>query len=380
MTTFLPALGVLLVLAVGTTMTGRLLAGVFNIRLLRRLTPESLAVSAFLGTGTWALGFGWCSYAHLTGKQALPVMGGAAALLLVTLIAQRRLNWLVPPTHLKVWLLVSAIFFLGALINMLPLLLGDSFNPYNDCFYYISNAEYLREHSFGIPCLPDPSQPIHAMVTGCQQMGHHMGAMFLLGLVKCLFPFFLSLDLFPVVMTWGVILNLGGVLVLCRWTLRLSPGYAAAVVCLTAVTVNPLWLSASYGFFSQVHGTAALSFALALVSRLYAPINWRFGCAFLFGMTGAILLTMYSELTLILAMGRPGLFHPECVASAMGGPPDSLPALCWDYLAGARFAGQHRIRSRLSFVTHDLARSRCGVASPVVNPDLLGLRHGSQTL
>jgi hypothetical protein len=69
-----------------------------------------------------------------------------------------------------------------------------------------------------------------------------------------------------------------------------------------AAGVNPLIFPVHNGFFSQVYGTAALSFALAVLGRMYARSQWTFGGAVLLAAAAAFLLSMYSELSPFFAV------------------------------------------------------------------------------
>src|SRR5688500_9956129 len=70
MSVSLQLLTVLIALAAVATATGLAFARLFRIPLLRRLTPETLAVPAFLGTGLLALAFGWGSYLNLPAAES----------------------------------------------------------------------------------------------------------------------------------------------------------------------------------------------------------------------------------------------------------------------------------------------------------------------
>lgn len=303
MATFLEAFGVTALLGLVATLTGRLLAVALDMRLLRRPGPESLLASAFLGTGFLALAYGWASYLGLPAPDCLLVVG----LLLLGLAAfsavKGRLGEVIrlPRPRLFTALVVLA---LGARVaaSLLSLALGRCYYPLCDTMFYVVTAEWLQGHGFGTPPTPDPHQPAHFLIMSFQTISHRMGPMFLLALVRAAVPFRSAAELYLPVMAWGTALNVAGVFLLARWALRVPRLHAAAGAVAVAVAVNSLNYSATSGFFCQVYGTAALAFNLALLSRLLAPANWRPGHAALAGITFSALLSMYSELSPVLAL------------------------------------------------------------------------------
>jgi hypothetical protein len=302
MMAFLVLLGILAMVGVGATLTGRAIAGVANIRLLRRPTPETMAISALIGTGAWSLVFGWFSYAGLAAPQALLGWAVALAVLMIVLAKRRRLAWLALPSRPSVVLPILALFLLAATVYMLPVALGYCYSPFNDSSNYICIAQYLQRHGFGGVCLTDGSQPLHEFIRTFQDIGHRMGAMFLLAWLRAMLPRLNEFELFPAMIAWGAILNLGGVFVVCRWSFRLSRPYATLAAAITVAMANPLYFSAANGFLSQVYGTATLLAAIAVISRLSARSRWRFANAFLFALVSVTLLSMYSEIVPVLAI------------------------------------------------------------------------------
>jgi hypothetical protein len=307
MTAFLLTLGLVALLAAGTTLTGRALAGAFGMRWLRRATPEAVIVSAFLGTGVWLLVFGCCSHAGLPAPRAALGVGVVVGLLGLTLAVRGRLAWLLPRVRPSVAAGLLGVCLLGAALDLLPVLWGNGLWPINDSLCYISIAEWLQSSGFGTPCPLPPEQPVYQYVAPFQHGGWRMGAVFLLALVRSLLPGFLTLEVYPAVLAWGVLLNLGGIFVLCRWALRLPRWGAAAAAVVAAVALNPLYCASLHGFFCTVYGTAALALALAVLARLQTAGNWRRDNAVLFATATATLLSVYSELLPVLAIA--GLVH-----------------------------------------------------------------------
>jgi hypothetical protein len=292
--------GVVAVLAAAAALTGRAMAGVFRIRMLRRPTPENWMASLFLGTAVLTLGFGTCSY---LGLRALPATAVTAALCaaLTALRALMRPAFAPPPG--RRWLAgaaVAAPCLLGVVATLSPLIAGDTFSFHNDAWFYSDVADWLQSHGYADDCPPEPQDPMSECIGTIKRTHHRMGPMFLLALVRSVSPVPRSLYVFPAVMAWGVALGIAGVYLLCRWSFRCSPGCAFTAALLTA-GVNPLSYSAGNGFFCQVYGTAALSFGLAVLGRLYARTHWTFGGAALFATAAALLVSVYSELSPFLA-------------------------------------------------------------------------------
>jgi hypothetical protein len=280
-----------------------MLSVALNAPLVRRPGPESVLMSAFLGTGFLMLAYGWGSYLGLAAPQCLVsvvvLLSGLAAIL----AWQRRLGEVFrrPRPGWYAGLLVAAM---GARVvtYILPMGLGSCYHPYCDTGPYIAVGEWLQGHGFGTPASPDPHQPVHSLIQMLQYLNHRMGPMFLLALIRAALPFRIAAELFPVVMAWGTALNVAGIFVLARWGLGVPRFFAAVGTAAVAGAFTSLNYSSAAGFLCQVYGTAALAFGLGLLSRLLVPANWRPGNAALFGLSCAALLTMYSELAPILAL------------------------------------------------------------------------------
>jgi hypothetical protein len=299
MAPWVPLIGVLLALGLGATACGRMCAAALHVQLLRRPTTESLAMSAFLGTGALILVFGWWSYAGCAAPWCLLGVAITFAALWGVLVCQGYSSPLSRRFRMQPWITLGTLCVLAVLCQTMPQLVTNSFVPFNDTFCYVSIAEWLQHYGFGSPCSPDPTQPLNAVIIEFQT-GLRIGAMFLLALVEGVFSHFQAIDLIPIVMAWGVILNVLGVFVLCRWSMRIPNAFAIAVASLVAVTSNPLCFSSTNGFFCQVYGTASLSFGLAIISRLCSRVHWRTGNALLFGAAGSVLISVYSELAPVL--------------------------------------------------------------------------------
>jgi hypothetical protein len=293
--------GVVAVLAAAAVLTGRAMAGVFRIRLLRRPTPENWIASLFLGTAVLTLGFGTCSY---LGLRALPSTAVTATLCVVMIGLRAIMRPTFAIASARRWLTgtaVAAPCLLGIAATLSPLIVGDSFCLHNDSWFYNSVADWLQSHGFSDDSTLDPQDPVDQCLIMVKSIDHRMGVMFLLALVRSVSPVPRALYVYPAVMAYGVGLGIAGVYLLSRWAFRCTPGCAFTAALLSA-GVNPLIFSAHNGFFSQVYGTAALSFSLAVLGRLYARPHWTFGGAVLLAAAVAFLVSMYSELSPFLAV------------------------------------------------------------------------------
>jgi hypothetical protein len=298
----LQLLGVVATLALGTTLTGRLLCAVWGVTWLRRLTPENFAAAALLGTGTWILLFSACTYLGLTAPWAACVLACFLALLLTLLAVRRRWDWLRPPPPSWATLGLGAACGLAVFVAFLPLLVGNCVSLMHDAFTYICISEWLQAHGFGTPCAQDPTQTAFIQVWFYQTSWWRIGAIFFLALTQALFPVLRAGELYQAVIAWGVVLNVCGVYLLGRWCLRLSRPFATTAAVVLAGTANPLYSGALNGYLPQTYGLAFLALILVLLARLRAGVCWGAGTASLLGLASAALISVYNEMAPLLAV------------------------------------------------------------------------------
>jgi hypothetical protein len=289
-------------LGIVAILVGRLVAVACRMPLLKRRGPESLLACAFLGTGTLILAYGWGSWAGLPARHCLFVVGAMCAVLAAFLVGQGRLREVVrlPSPRLPA---VCAALALAApvAVFLAPLILGGGYWPYSDAIAYTGTGEWLQNHGYGPP--PEPiQQPVDHVAAGLRGMHHRMGPMYLLALLRSALPFLHSFELYPVVMGWGAALNIAGIFLLCRWTFRLSRYEALGGALVVGVAFNSLCLATTLGFLCQVYGTAVLAFLLALLSRLLAPVQWRFANALLLGIGLSLLVSVYNEIAPVFCL------------------------------------------------------------------------------
>lgn len=306
MALFFQMLAVAAGLALTSTVVGGAVLWLCGVRWLWRGTAENLIFRSFLGTAILVLLFGWCSYLGLAAPRATAVtIAGAGALVTAAALRGARPQFARPVRTGNVYAVVLASWA-GAVIYLAPLAVGNCFSFGNDTATYVCVSEWLQGHGIGTPIPQDPHQPLAGNVASLQLMGHRMGPMFLLALVQAILPRFLGLELFSAVMAWGLVLNAGGVYLLCRWAFRCRRGSALLAIWVAATTANPLAWSAFAGFFCQVFGTAFLLGGLAFLCRLLAPVRWRIGSAVVVGLVTAGLFSVYSEMVSVFAAACAG--------------------------------------------------------------------------
>jgi hypothetical protein len=302
MRTFLETGALTLLVVAVTILIGRVLTAALQIKLLKRTSPESLSWSMFLGTGFLAVAYGWGSYLGWPARWCLLLVGVVLSVLIGWTALRGRLKQILTLPR-RWWLigLVGLCLTPPLMSYFLSLLIGQTFLPYCDAAAYIGTAEWLQYHGFGTPAVQDPQHPVSAVIHSFQGLSHRMGPLHLLALLRAALPMYITPQLFPVAIGLGLLLNMAGVYVLGRWTLRLARFPAACGTMLIGTAYSSLCLSANYGFLCQIYGTASLAFTLALLSRLMSRVNWRGSSAVLAGLTLSTLVAMYSELSPVVA-------------------------------------------------------------------------------
>jgi hypothetical protein len=292
MLTLLEILFVLCLLALAAILTGRALSRTARIEHLGRTTPEALAVCAQVGTGCWSLLYGYGAYLDLPAPRAVWIWGAGMAFLLLprrsVALPRWRPGWLLP---------LACLILLGVAGNLLPIGLGNCYSPYNDTWAYLAASEALQFHGFRAPPALDGRHPTVRAARDLHRLYHRMGAQYLLALSKTLLPAYNEFELYPILLSWGLALNLAGIYTLGRWCLRLKRPFALAATFLAAVAINPLHFTASNGFYNQLFGTANLLFALAILARVQQPRAWNTGGACLLGLIISTQMSFYGELT-----------------------------------------------------------------------------------
>jgi hypothetical protein len=191
-------------------------------------------------------------------------------------------------------------------LTLLPVLWCNFFNPFNDTVNYCFIAESLPQGGMSLFAAKQTSEPAllsDSVLCACRVESWRLGAMFFLALCQALFARASALEVFPVVMTWGVVLNGATVYSLSRWALRV-PRWPALIAPLLLLSVfNPLRYSAYAGFLSQVYGTAVMACGLTMLTRLHASCHRVKAMAVILGLILAAMVSFYSELAPVLFFG-----------------------------------------------------------------------------
>jgi hypothetical protein len=302
MSLFLLSLIIVALLTGFLTLLGRLLCAACGARWLRAPTFENYLFAASLGTAAWLLAFGLLSHLGFAApavSQSLLI----GTVVFLAPVAWRHRDWLLLRRPGWAALGAGAVTLVTLNLTLLPAFLGDSFPPFGDQFTYVSISSWLQQHGFGETCVDDPAHPCLRQVVMYQEDGFRMGAIFLLASVEGLTGArWNALDVFPAVLTWGMLLCHGGIYLLCRWCLRVSPAFTLQAMVLAALTFNPLYFSSYSGLLPQLYGLATLAYGTALLTRLAPRGRWNIGSAALVGLTGSAMISSYSEFAPFLAV------------------------------------------------------------------------------
>jgi hypothetical protein len=297
---FLLVIGCTFCLSIGMTATGWAIGELAHVRALRGRRLEAWIGRAFLGAGCWVLFFGLLSHlgASVRGCRAplawMMLAGVVCALLL------NRSRWRIRRPGAIVIVFAIACQ-LSLLLANWPLVHCAAVWPFNDTLAYCSISHWLQDHGFGSAVAIDPDLPATRFVNEFQVRHWRMGSTFLLALVQG----YTGLDpllAFPIVTGWGMLLNLGGIFLLARWGLRLNRWMAVGASVCAAAALNPLYTSIHQGFQPQLFGTAYLLAALSVLCRARRPAFWSPGNALFLAAITATLVSVYSEMTPILAI------------------------------------------------------------------------------
>jgi hypothetical protein len=267
---------------------------------------SSIPLPVLLGTAALILLAGWSSYLGCRARSgALLTLGVLLVVLLAALLRLRR-GWLVPGLPLARWLLLLPAAAAAGL-TLLPVVARHGYCFCNDAMAYISLADWLQDHSYRDPCPVDLDQPAATHnVLLYKRYELRMGSQYLLAFVEALVPGRRAVDVFLPVMAWGMVLNVLGVVLLCRWSFGLARRHAVAAAFAAAVLFNGLHTTQANGFLPQAYGLTLLSAVVAVLSRGLTLSSWRAGPAFVVGMLGAALMSAYSELLPLLAVALGG--------------------------------------------------------------------------
>ena len=297
---FLVAIQITFLLTVAITATGWTIGELANIRCLRGRRVEAKLGQAFLGTAIWILAFGLCSHLGASVRSCRIPLAAAMFAAFGCALWLRSPHWhrlRSPSGPTRVCIFAAA---LALSLTYWPLVHCSAAWPFNDTLVYCMISQRLQDRGFGEATTIDPDLPATRFINEFQVKHWRMGSTFLLALVQG----FTSLDplmAFPVVMGWGMLLNLAGIFLLARWGLHLNRWTSSGAVLCAATALNPLYTSIHQGFQPQMYGTAFLLVAIALLCRASRRMFWSRGHAFFLASVGSAFVSSYSEMAPILA-------------------------------------------------------------------------------
>lgn len=173
-------------------------------------------------------------------------------------------------------LFVDTLWFAGfsllaSLPILAPLILFDSFNPFNDTFTYLVHGQWLQSNAFSTPVVASGHFPAETQVVLYQKAGHRMGASFFLAFAQSLFrvewSYYMYIPVVSVIFSVGCY-SVAGVIARQFHFEK----YKALLIALTpAVSMNGYVFGAQYGFLPQ---TTGLSIFIALVGLVYFYMDW----------------------------------------------------------------------------------------------------------
>ena len=299
---FILLLALTCILAIVLAIVGRLIVSAFRIDILRGDEPEHWLAAMIVGTCTVTLWSGWCSYCGIGASDHLWMVLGAVMLLFGATIVRGEVRQLLKVSAPRWWLVaIGGILAARAGFYLAPLLSSGSHILYTDALLYIPPADFLSQHGFGLVA-PAVDQPVDALISAYHRMSHRMGPIFLHGLVTACVPQLGAFELFPVMIALGTILTLAATFLIARWCFQVSRACAVLGLLIVAVLIHTLGVAATGGCLCQLFGMAVLGLAIAVMPNLLEPVGWTKGNAVLAGSLVAFQMSMYSELTPVLAL------------------------------------------------------------------------------
>jgi len=124
-----------------------------------------------------SVAYGWLS----SFKFSVSLTIGTLALILSLLFSKCRITALKNSFWFLGFVIIASTPILG------PLMLFDSFNPFNDTFTYLVHGQWLQTHSFAETVLTSGNFPAETQVALYQNAGHRMGGSFFLAFIQSLF-------------------------------------------------------------------------------------------------------------------------------------------------------------------------------------------------
>lgn len=198
-----------------------------------------------------------------------------------------------------------------------PLLVYGGFNTDNDTFTYLAHAQWLQQHPFSQPVLPETVTPFATQILLYQKAGFRMGGSYLLALLQSLLHLRWAYAAYPALLIAAIAsccLSLG--FPLARQLRAMPRAQRLLLLALPAFTLGGLTFGANFGFMPQTLGMALAAGALFMAGPV---LGWVAGArsgapaVAAAALPGAVMLagaTMaYSELSPFVgcALGASGL-------------------------------------------------------------------------
>ena len=287
--TFLGALSLLLLVALASALSGRLIVAALRLPRLRRCSPMGVAASTVLASLVSLLATARLSEWGVSAPRALVVLLVGHGVLLGLVLRRRAHACFRPVGPAAGWAALVALVLLTALVALLPLPLTGGAGLGYDTFIYCFAGEWLRDHPLSEPAEPGPLAPVATVVDAWQ---HHrtLGASHALALLAAVGdrP---TLVVYPVASGWALVLAAITVVLAARWALRLSPVWAWSAGFAFALLPGPVTWAHHNGFLAQGLGVPGLVLGLAAMGQRSRPRDR--GGAVLVGLAAAYLLTVY---------------------------------------------------------------------------------------
>ncbi len=233
-----------------------------DLCLPRRLRPQSreflapaLGLAVLLAPATllgwWGHGFRWWICLPITAGLTL------AAVWQLSRREDRRLPQPWRAGRLMGFAAIASFPILG------QVLLYNAFNPFNDTWSYLYQAQWLQRHGFAEPAVIAGHHPVAVSVLAWQRSGLRITPSFLLGWLQAAFGMDWSYQIYPAVLSLAVVcgaLAVGGIVRAVRPGRRQEAWWVALAA---GVTLNGFASGAVGGFYPQ---TLGLVFSTAAVA------------------------------------------------------------------------------------------------------------------
>ncbi|HEY6553755.1 MAG TPA: hypothetical protein VI669_10375 [Vicinamibacteria bacterium] len=283
-------------LAVLTTLTGRLHIALLGPRWLRSLGPLEAVVSSLIGTAWWSVLLTSLSlHGWLTPSATGLILVGHGVLL--GFVAWRgQMSALRPKGGMSRWgaILVPAIAV--SLFGLLPVLRTGSFATANDTLTYSAFAQWLQDHPYGTPIAWRADEPIAFYPALYQGAQAPLAPAFLLAGTQAIARVSSPLVVYPALSTFGFLLSSLGILAAGRWMLRWPTRWLAPLGVVVATLPHPIVTAHHSGFLAQTLGLPALLGVLLILARCLPARRWRGSEAMLLGLLTASLASTYLAL------------------------------------------------------------------------------------